>query len=70
MDADQILAFRLARSGLAVRGARNLADAVACPASDYARDAALLLLKDDMRALESPPAAKGIRLDEAALVLA
>ena len=44
MDADQILAFRLARSGLAVRGARDPAAAAACPASDFARDAALLAL--------------------------
>src|SRR5918999_5701530 len=41
---DQVLAFRLARSGLAVRGARGLAEAAACPASDFARDAALLAL--------------------------
>ena len=44
MDADRILAFRLARSGLAVRETRNLADAAACPASDFSRDAALLAL--------------------------
>jgi len=44
MDADQVLAFRLARSGLAVRSARDLAEAAACPASDFARDAALLAL--------------------------
>jgi Winged helix DNA-binding domain len=44
VDADQVLAFRLARSGLAVRGARGLAEAAACPASDFARDAALLAL--------------------------
>jgi hypothetical protein len=44
MDADQVLAFRLARSGLAVRGAGDLAEAAACPASDFARDAALLAL--------------------------
>ena len=30
MDADQILAFRLARSGLVVRGASGLAEAAAC----------------------------------------
>lgn len=42
MDRDQILAFRFARSGLAERGARTLADAAACPASDFSRDAALL----------------------------
>jgi hypothetical protein len=44
VDADQILAFRLARSGLAARCARSLAEAAACPASDFARDAALLAL--------------------------
>jgi Winged helix DNA-binding domain len=44
VDADQVLAFRLARSGLAVRDARDLAEAAACPASDFARDAALLAL--------------------------
>jgi Winged helix DNA-binding domain len=44
VDADQVLAFRLARSGLAARGARGFAEAAACPASDFARDAALLAL--------------------------
>jgi hypothetical protein len=44
VDVDQVLAFRLARSGLAARGARGLAEAAACPASDFARDAALLAL--------------------------
>ena len=44
MDADQILAFRLARSGLAARDAAGLAAAAACPASDFSRDAALLAL--------------------------
>ena len=44
MDTDQVLAFRLARSGLAARCARGLAEAAACPASDFARDAALLAL--------------------------
>jgi hypothetical protein len=44
VDRDQVLAFRLARSGLAVRDDRTLADAAACPASDFARDAALLAL--------------------------
>jgi hypothetical protein len=42
MDVEQILAFRLRRSGLASRGATSLAGAAACPASDFARDAALL----------------------------
>ena len=44
MDAEQVLAFRLARSGLAGRDAGTLRDAAACPASDFARDAALLAL--------------------------
>ena len=44
VDADQVLAFRLARSGLAARDARGLAEAAACPASDFHRDAALLAL--------------------------
>jgi hypothetical protein len=44
VDADQVLAFRLARSGLAARGAGDLAEAAACPASDFTRDAALLAL--------------------------
>jgi len=44
VDADQILAFRLARSGLVLRSARGFAEAAACPASDFARDAALLAL--------------------------
>ena len=44
VDADQILAFRLARSGLARRAAGTFAEAAACPASDFSRDAALLAL--------------------------
>jgi hypothetical protein len=44
VDADQVLAFRLARSGLAARRARGLAEAAACPASDFVRDSALLAL--------------------------
>jgi Winged helix DNA-binding domain len=44
MDAEQVLAFRLARSGLAVRDGRDLAEAAVCPVSDFARDAALLSL--------------------------
>jgi hypothetical protein len=44
VDVDQVLAFRLARSGLATRDARGLAAAAACPASDFARNAALLAL--------------------------
>ncbi len=44
VDADQILAFRLARSGLAVRDAPGFAEAAACPASDFTPGAALLAL--------------------------
>ena len=44
MDRERILAFRLARTGLARRGARSLAEAAATPASDFARDAALQAL--------------------------
>src|SRR5262245_13614218 len=44
VDADQILAFRFAQSGLAERGAKSLAEAAACPASDFQRDAALMAL--------------------------
>jgi hypothetical protein len=41
---EQILAFRFARSGLTARSAEGLAEAAACPASDFVRDAALLAL--------------------------
>jgi hypothetical protein len=44
VDADQVLAFRLARSGLAARAAGSLAEAATCPASDFSRGAALLAL--------------------------
>jgi hypothetical protein len=44
VTVEQILAFRLARSGLVARDARGLADAAACPASDFQRDSALLAL--------------------------
>jgi len=44
VDAEQVLAFRLARSGLARRDASDLAAAASCPASDFARDAALLAM--------------------------
>ena len=44
VDADRVLAFRLARSGLARRDSRGLAEAADCPASDFAPDAALLAL--------------------------
>jgi hypothetical protein len=44
MRSEAILAFRLARSGLAAREAPELAAAARCPASDFARDAALLAL--------------------------
>jgi hypothetical protein len=51
MDPEQILAFRLARSGLARRDARDVAEAAACPASDFARNAALLALAARMDGL-------------------
>ena len=41
VQAQQILAFRLARSGLAARDAADLAGSAAGPASDFSRDAAL-----------------------------
>jgi hypothetical protein len=44
IEADRVLAFRLARSGLVTRTARGLAEAAACPASDFQRDSALLAL--------------------------
>jgi hypothetical protein len=44
VDAEQILAFRLVRSGLARRAAGSFAEAAACPASDFSRDAAMLAL--------------------------
>ncbi len=51
MPAEQILAFRLARSGLADRSAKSVAEAAACPASDFAPDAALLALAARMDGL-------------------
>ncbi len=44
MQADRILASRLARSGLAADDAKDLAHGAACLASDFSRDAALLAL--------------------------
>jgi Winged helix DNA-binding domain len=44
VHAEQVLAFRLARLGLADRGGRELAEAASCPASAFARDADLLAL--------------------------
>ena len=44
MRTEQVLAFRLARLGLAERHGRGLAEAAACPASAFARDADLLAL--------------------------
>jgi hypothetical protein len=44
VDADQVLLFRLNRLGLAARDARSLAEAAACPLSDFARDAAVVAL--------------------------
>jgi DNA glycosylase AlkZ-like len=62
VTGEQILAFRLARSGLAARDARGLVEAAACPASDFQRDSALLALgaraegvtrEDYLRAVDS-----------------
>jgi DNA glycosylase AlkZ-like len=44
VDVDRVLAFRLARSGLAGPPAGGLAQAAACPAADFSRDAALQAL--------------------------
>jgi hypothetical protein len=44
VDTERVLGFRLARSGLASRDARTLAEAAACPASDFSRDAGLFAL--------------------------
>jgi len=41
---EQVLVFRAARHGLAAREADNLVEAAACPASDFARDGALMAL--------------------------
>jgi hypothetical protein len=51
VQAEQILAFRLARSGLAARDAASLAEAAACPASDFSRDAALLAMAARLQGL-------------------
>lgn len=60
MQAEQILAFRLARSGLAGRDAAGLTEAASCPASDFSRDAALLALAARLEGLTRE------RYDEAA----
>lgn len=44
MDRDQVLAHRLARHGLDRRRRISLAEAAACPASDFQRDSALMAL--------------------------
>jgi hypothetical protein len=44
VQREQILAFRAARQGLAERDARPLAEAAACPASDFQRGSALLAI--------------------------
>lgn len=44
MDREQVLAHRLARHGLDRRRRISLAEAAACPASDFQRDSALLAL--------------------------
>jgi Winged helix DNA-binding domain len=44
VERDQVLAFRVARHGLADRPSRTLVEAAACPASDFSRGSALLAL--------------------------
>ena len=44
IECEQVLAFRAARHGLAVRTSLTLAEAAACPASDFSRGWALLAL--------------------------
>jgi winged helix DNA-binding protein len=68
VQAEQVLAFRLARSGLADRGAHGLAEAAACPASDFARDAALVALA--ARAQDVSRAAYDEAVDAGDLVVA
>jgi hypothetical protein len=68
MERDQVLAFRLARHGLAERGARSLAEAAACPASDFVRGAALLALV--ARSAQVSRAAYDQATDSGELVLA
>ncbi len=68
MRTEQVLAFRLARLGLAERVGRGLAEAAACPASAFARDADLLALaarRDSLTREEYDEA-----VDEGELVLA
>lgn len=68
MQAEQILAFRLARSGLAGRHAASLAEAAACPASDFSRDAALLALAARLEGLTRERYAEAV--DDGDLVVA
>ena len=68
MDANQVLAFRLGRSGLAARDAADLAAAAACPASDFSRDAALLALA--ARTDDISRAAYAQAVDDGGLVVA
>lgn len=68
MDAEQILAFRLAGAGLAGEGAKSFAEAAACPASDFSRDAALLALA--ARWPELTRADYDVAVDDGTLVVA
>jgi hypothetical protein len=68
VDADQVLAFRLARSGLAERDDRELAEAAACPASDFARDAALLALAARTDAIDREAYEKAVDAGKAVVV--
>jgi hypothetical protein len=67
-DAERILAFRLARSGLAERTAKTLPEAAACPAPDFSRDAALLAL--NARAEDVTRAGYDAAVDSGELVVA
>jgi hypothetical protein len=44
VDRERVLAFRAAQQNLAEQGPRSLADAAACPASDFQRGSALLAI--------------------------
>ncbi len=61
VQAEQILAFRLSRSGLAARDAKDLAEAAACPASDFSRDAALLAMAARLEGLDAGAVRRGSR---------
>ncbi len=66
MDAEQVLAFRFARSGLVARSP-DLAAAAACPASDFYRDGALLALAARSESLTAERYARAV--DEGEVVV-